>query len=310
MENSISVIIAAYNCEKTIIKCINSTINQPLVDKIYVVNDFSTDRTLEVINKEFSAEKKVVVLSNKKNMGPSYSRNRALEMCNTEWVTILDSDDFLIENRFETLLSYADDYDIIADDQFRIVDSNSTDLTKMLDIVEPQVVDLNYFLDSNITRKNESRKELGFVKPLLKLSFINQHNLSYKDDMRLGEDFEFYSRLLSHGAKFILVEACGYVAVVRDDSLSAKHSVEDLILLRDCNLNLIKDFNYDTNAEKLLYKLYYSINKKVKWIEFYTSVKKKHFINSTVVLFSRIDVFIFILRNLSEQIKVRFFDEK
>jgi len=310
MVNSISVIIAAYNCEKTIVKCIESAINQPLVDKVYVVNDFSTDRTLEVINKKFSAEKKVVMISNKKNMGPSFSRNRALAICDTEWVTILDSDDFLIENRFETLLSYADDYDIIADDQFRIVDSNSTDLTKMLDIVEPQIVDLNYFLDSNITKKTEYRKELGFVKPLLKLSFIKKHQLSYKEDMRLGEDFEFYSRLLSHGAKFILVEACGYVAMVRDDSLSAKHSVDDLRLLRDCNLILIKDFNYDNNSKQLLYKLYYSINKKVKWIEFYTFVKKKHFINSVIVLFSRIDVFIFILKNLSEQIKVRFFNEK
>jgi succinoglycan biosynthesis protein ExoU len=310
MGNSISVIIAAYNCEATIVKCIKSAINQSLVDKVYVVNDCSTDRTLEVINKKFGAEKKVVVLSNKKNMGPSFSRNRALENCDTEWVTILDSDDFLIENRFKTLLSYASDYDIIADDQFRIVESDSTDLTKMLDIEEPQIVDLNFFLDSNITRKNEYRKELGFVKPLLKLSFITQHKLSYKEDMRLGEDFEFYSRLLSHGAKFILIEACGYVAVVRDDSLSAKHSVKDLRLLRDCNLELIKDFNYDTNSEKLLYKLYYSINKKVKWIEFYTSIKKKNFINSIVVLFSRIDVFIFILKNLSEQIKVRFFNEK
>ncbi|WP_351017839.1 glycosyltransferase family 2 protein [Shewanella sp. AC91-MNA-CIBAN-0169] len=310
MDNSISVIIAAYNCEDSIVKCINSALNQSFVKKIFVIDDFSTDKTLEIINNTYFSEAKVEVLTNDKNMGPSFSRNRALEICDTEWVTVLDSDDFMIEKRFESLLTYDNGYEIIGDDQFRTFENNPTTLSKMLNVEIPLLVDIYYFVESNITKKDEYRKELGFLKPLLRLSFIKKYQIKYKEEMRLGEDFEFYSRLLLHGARFILVEACGYVTVVRDDSLSATHSVEDLIYLRDCNLSLINDFDYDTKVHSLFYKLYYSINKKIKWIEFYTAIKNRNILRSISVLFCRLDVFFFITSNLLEQFKIRFLNEK
>ncbi len=57
---------------------------------------------------------------------------------------------------------------------------------------------------------------------------MQRHALLYDEHIRLGEDYAFYLRALLLGASFRLVSACGYVAVERPDSLSARHSAEDL----------------------------------------------------------------------------------
>ena len=55
------------------------------------------------------------------------------------------------------------------------------------------------------------RRELGFLKPLMKRRFLADHGLAYDESVRLGEDFVFYTQALLRGARFLLVPACGYI---------------------------------------------------------------------------------------------------
>ena len=65
----VSIIVAAYNIENYIDRCIESLVNQTLEDiEIIIVNDGSTDGTLKKINKKASEEKRIIVI-NQENQG-------------------------------------------------------------------------------------------------------------------------------------------------------------------------------------------------------------------------------------------------
>lgn len=99
----ISVVIPAYNCEDSILQCIDSVLNQTkrdLISKIIVVDDGSTDNTKKVITDRFKSEDKVKVYS-KKNGGVSSARNYGIRLANTEWIALLDSDDVWKNDKIE-----------------------------------------------------------------------------------------------------------------------------------------------------------------------------------------------------------------
>ena len=63
---------------------------------------------------------------------------------------------------------------------------------------------------------------MGFLKPLMRRAFLDRHGLRY-GPLRLGEDYDLYARALILGARFGLCDPCGYLAVVREESLSGSH---------------------------------------------------------------------------------------
>ena len=92
INKDLSIIVPAYNSEKTIEQCINSVITQETKYdyELIVVNDGSTDRTKEIVEK-FNDEK--IVLINQENRGFSGARNRGIDECVGKYIMFLDSDD-------------------------------------------------------------------------------------------------------------------------------------------------------------------------------------------------------------------------
>ena len=76
------------------------------------------------------------------------------------------------------------------------------------------------------------------MKPLLRRRLLEAHGLHYREELRLGEDYELLARALALGARCVMIPAHGYVSVWRENSLSGRHSVEDLRNLRDCDATL------------------------------------------------------------------------
>ena len=90
----ISIIMAAYNAEKTIEQAINSVLSQTYPDfELLVVNDCSTDKTAMLAEAIVKKDDRVRLISNEKNSGVSYTRKHGLEEASGEWIAILDSDD-------------------------------------------------------------------------------------------------------------------------------------------------------------------------------------------------------------------------
>lgn len=90
----ISIIMAAYNAEKTIEQAINSVLSQTYTNfELLVVNDCSKDRTVELVKDIVAKDSRVHLISNVKNSGVSYTRKHGLEEAKGDWIAILDSDD-------------------------------------------------------------------------------------------------------------------------------------------------------------------------------------------------------------------------
>lgn len=98
----ISVIMAAYNAEKTIKQAIDSVLNQTYPNfELLVIDDCSQDSTAKIVNSIAEKDSRVHLISNKKNKGVSYTRRCGLERARGEWIAILDSDDMWAPEKLE-----------------------------------------------------------------------------------------------------------------------------------------------------------------------------------------------------------------
>jgi glycosyltransferase involved in cell wall biosynthesis len=98
----VSVLLPVYNREKLIPSSIESVQQQTFTDwELIILDDGSTDRTLEVCRSYESSDKRIRVLSNEKNLGVAESRKRLLSYATAEYIAIQDSDDISTPERFQ-----------------------------------------------------------------------------------------------------------------------------------------------------------------------------------------------------------------
>ena len=103
MNDKISVIMAAYNCEKTVGKAIDSILAQTYENWVMIIcDDGSTDGTMDVLNR-YAGEypDKFVIIQNETNSKLPYSLNHCLQYVQTELVARMDGDDWSTPDRFE-----------------------------------------------------------------------------------------------------------------------------------------------------------------------------------------------------------------
>ena len=111
----ISVIIPVYNVEKYLDRCINTVISQTLKDiEIILVDDGSPDNCPYICDEWAKKDERIKVI-HKQNEGLGFARNTGLEIANGEYVTFVDSDDYISMDGLSTLYSYAcqGHYDIV-----------------------------------------------------------------------------------------------------------------------------------------------------------------------------------------------------
>ncbi|MBQ8795845.1 MAG: glycosyltransferase [Clostridia bacterium] len=111
MTGLISVIVPAYNAEKTIEKCINSISCQSYENlEIIVINDGSKDTTEEIVSKLAEIDKRIKLITIP-NVGVSHARNTGLEYVTGDFVTFVDADDTIESGMYEHLIELLRRYD-------------------------------------------------------------------------------------------------------------------------------------------------------------------------------------------------------
>lgn len=95
----ITILVAVYNAEKYLHKCLDSLTNQTYDDiQIICIDDASTDSSLDIINDYAAKDKRIKVLHLDKNHGQAYARNEGLKVANGELITAVDADDWLAKD--------------------------------------------------------------------------------------------------------------------------------------------------------------------------------------------------------------------
>jgi len=94
----ISALIPCFNCSKTIKSAIRSVQNQRMSDiEILIVDDYSKDNSLEILNDIMKEDKRVKIIKNKKNMGTLFSRSIGALNSKGKYIMSLDNDDLFID---------------------------------------------------------------------------------------------------------------------------------------------------------------------------------------------------------------------
>ena len=210
MSAQIAVIIATYKGEATIARAVRSALAQPEAAEVVVVVDASPDGAAAAARAADDGSGRLQMIEQSINQGPAAARNVGLAATRSDWVTILDDDDYMQPGRLGRVLAYVHDQDVVADDLLLSQQDDEAGALRAMWFdgdAKPQALNLLDFVRANSTVPGRYGRELGFLKPLMRRAFLNLNHLRYDEGMRLGEDYDLYARLLAARARFVDLNA-------------------------------------------------------------------------------------------------------
>ena len=107
MNSVVSVVMPLYNSEIFISETINSVLNQTFTNwELILIDDASTDKTIEIAKSFISNNPKIRLLKNKENLGAALSRNRGIEIAEGDYIAFLDADDLWKPEKLQRQLNF------------------------------------------------------------------------------------------------------------------------------------------------------------------------------------------------------------
>lgn len=197
-----SVIVPVYNAEKYIEQCVCSLMNQQCKEyEIILVNDCSTDRSLELCNFFAKQNSNIVVVDQPQNKGVSAARNKGIEIAKGDYILFVDADDFVAADYFETLknLTIKGGYDLISFGNYDyLIDGDEN--------VETKISNMNYDVSCNDTSPwNKLFLKTFFASPWNKLflkKILLSYNIRFDESCVCYEDYLFNVEYCKHISTF------------------------------------------------------------------------------------------------------------
>ena len=187
---AISVIMSAYNSERYITQAIESILNQTFKDfEFIIINDASTDKTLNIIKKYAKKDKRIKIINKKTNSGAADSRNKGLKISKGEYIAIMDADDISLPERFKIQYNYLEDNPkiFLVGGSYELIDSKGNKLNEVITSLNPQEV-----------------AELLPKKNIIHNPTVMLRNIGvprYRIKFEQGEDYDLWLRFLTEGKK-------------------------------------------------------------------------------------------------------------
>lgn len=268
----VSVIVPVYNSEKYLSRCLDSIINQTLEDiEIICINDGSSDNSLAVLE-NFAKHDSRIKLFNQENKGQSAARNMGIKMSQGEYISFVDSDDFIDKNFLQIL------YDVATKNNAQIAACSLVreNERKRKTLIEYSKIELV----QNITEKFKKAyipKYCFAVNKLYSKEALIKSNILFKEDF-LYEDMIFMPKALFKLKKFATVNNVFYhywknphSTIKQEDDKSRADKIEaHKYLAKMCHWAGLKR----NKNELVLKKEYYFFGIKVLKIYQYRATKK------------------------------------
>ena len=223
---NVSVIMANWRGERHLRDAITSVLAQTMPDlELLVADDASDDASQAIVLEAATKDSRVRLLPAGTNAGPSDARNRAIGEARGDWIAIMDSDDLIHPRRLELLLDAArrSGADVVADDLAFFgdrPDAAGRTLLAPLKLTDMMSVGPTLLVESN---NDSGLPNLGYLKPLIRRRALG--STKYDPTVRVGEDFDFYLRLLLKGLRLVLVPLPLYQYRRHSASLSHRLSI-------------------------------------------------------------------------------------
>lgn len=108
----VSIIVPVFNTEKYIRRCVDSILSQSYTEiELILIDDGSTDQSGAICDQYAKDDSRVITL-HQENKGLSNARNRGLDIATGEWITFVDSDDFIAQDFVEYMLKMCIKYQV------------------------------------------------------------------------------------------------------------------------------------------------------------------------------------------------------
>lgn len=204
----VSIIIPIYNVERYLDKCVQSAINQTLQNiEIILVDDESPDGCPQMCD-EYARKDARIKVVHKKNGGLGFARNSGIEVATGEYITFLDSDDFVDLNTYEHLynIAKAKSLDAIYYKFKRFTDENevqpgiaTTDIKKYKgDDIKELMLDI---IASEPTAKIDHKIQCSSCTAMYRMDIIKENNVRFHSERELiSEDMIFNLDFLKHSS--------------------------------------------------------------------------------------------------------------
>lgn len=210
----ISVIVPAYNAEKTLGQCVESILGQSFVNfELIIVDDGSKDRTAAICD-DYAARDPRVKVVHKRNGGVGAARNSGLDIAGGEFIAFVDSDDTVKD------VYLADLYDHIDDDVDLVISNASVFkygrwIGEKYEAVSVRDDDFDEIFAKNILHTSPWSK-------LYRASVIAEHNIRFPDDMPIGEDAVFLLTCMAYSGAVCVTDNADYLYNSADGQLTKK----------------------------------------------------------------------------------------
>lgn len=207
---TISVIVPVYNAEKYLHRCIDSILAQTFTNfELLLINDGSKDNSGKICD-EYAARDQRVRVFHKENSGVSKARNLGLDNARSEWVTFVDSDDWVREDFLEKRLELAlkENADITYCDVEYVYATHNA-YCKTAEQVYGKADTVNSWILSRTT-----------YSPiiLVKRTLFEKYNLRYIEGIRFGEDFNLIIKLVLYANRVCHVKEALYFYNKQNDT--------------------------------------------------------------------------------------------
>ena len=238
----VSVVTANFNGARFLASAARSVLGQSLVDLEWLIaDDASTDGSAQAIAELARTDPRVVFLPAAANGGPACARNRALAAARGQWIAVFDIDDEMAPNRLGRLIAHAvaDRADIIVDNLMLFGDDSHGSDRPFLSgeaCARARWITLADYINS--ARMYSRQPGLGYLKPIFRADALG--DLRYREDLRIGEDYDLVVRLLARGARLRLEPVAYYRYRRHGASISAvlqPHHIEQM-LAADADIGL------------------------------------------------------------------------
>lgn len=249
-----SIIIPAYNAEKTIKKCIESVQQFTCYEiEIIVINDGSQDNTCELVE-SIALKDERIILINQVNQGVSVARNKGIDVAKGKFVVFIDADDYLINDIFKYIYVHRYEDFLLFPLQKSIKQDGNVTISFDTEHVQKEII---YPID----------KEFEYYKinaPWSKayaLDVIKKNDIKFEKNLKIGEDSCFNFQFLECIQKVVFINIPVYFYDINEESVTRRFN-KDLLNIDVSYQIKVRDLCYkkETSAEFDRYLLLSSLN--------------------------------------------------
>ncbi|MDE7267400.1 MAG: glycosyltransferase [Lachnospiraceae bacterium] len=243
----ISVIVPIYNVELYLKECLDSLTAQSYQNMEFIcINDGSTDGSLKILREYEKRDSRIKVLD-KPNEGYGKTMNRGLQMAESPWIGIVESDDFVKETMFEKLYESADssDVDLVKCNfyKYKVKEGKNIDYSKeypeelfgreICPLDHPEIYDAHNSVWAGIYRK----------------SFLDANHIRFSETPGASyQDISFNFKVLSSVGKMKLIEDA--LLYYRTDNLQSSVYNPNKIFCMSDEIHVIEAYIKEQSEEK------------------------------------------------------------